>query len=63
MNNRIECRDVEVGTGVIDIARVVRAGMEWNAEWFIVEQEKFDIPPMESISISARNVAAMMREF
>jgi sugar phosphate isomerase/epimerase len=61
MNNRIECRDVEVGTGVIDIARVVRAGMDRNAKWFIVEQEKFDIPEMESVSISARNVNAMMR--
>jgi sugar phosphate isomerase/epimerase len=47
--------DVEVGTGVIDVEGVARIALANNAEWFIVEQEAFDMDPLDSIKISLKN--------
>ncbi|MCB9137154.1 MAG: sugar phosphate isomerase/epimerase [Caldilineaceae bacterium] len=46
--------DTEVGAGVIDMAGVVAAAP--NAEWWVVEQEGFDRPPMESVAMSLENL-------
>ena len=62
MNNRDEKRDVEVGDGIVDVAGIIRAAAGHSVEWFIVEQERFDRPPMESIAISYRNLDRLVRE-
>jgi hypothetical protein len=40
----------------------MREGKKHGAEWFIVEQEAFDIPPLESIAISLRNLRRLAEE-
>jgi sugar phosphate isomerase/epimerase len=62
MNNKQEKRDVEVGDGVIDTRGILRAARGQVADWFIVEQEMFDRPSMESAAISARNLRRLMTE-
>ena len=52
--------DTEVGDGAIDMAAIAREGKKNNAEWFIVEQEEFDKPSMESAAISLRNMKRIM---
>jgi sugar phosphate isomerase/epimerase len=56
MNNRTEWIDTEVGAGMLDIPALLKEGKARNAEWYIVEQEKFDKEPMESVSISLHNL-------
>jgi sugar phosphate isomerase/epimerase len=53
--------DVEVGEGAIDMPAIARLGHRFGAEWFIVEQEQFDMPPMESAAISYRNMRRIMQ--
>jgi sugar phosphate isomerase/epimerase len=52
-------RDTEIGEGAIDMPSIMRLGKAHQAEWFIVEQEAFDIPPMQSIEISLKNLKKM----
>ena len=60
--DRTTKRDVEVGAGAIDMRGVVRQARRDGAEWFIVEQEAFDMPPMESAVISLRNLRRLVTE-
>ena len=53
-------RDTEVGAGVIDMAGVIAAAPA--VEWLIVEQEAFDMPPEESIAISAANARKLIEQ-
>ena len=62
MKNRTDKRDAEVGTGVIDMDGVAKEAMRHNVQWFIVEQEEFDRPPMESIKVSYRNLSALINQ-
>jgi len=48
--------DTEVGDGCIDMLKVAQVGIKNNAEWFIVEQEQFNKPSIESAQISAKNL-------
>ncbi len=50
-------RDTEVGAGIIDMAGVVAAAPEVG--WWVVEQEAFDMPEMESIAVSLANLRAL----
>jgi sugar phosphate isomerase/epimerase len=51
--------DTEIGEGAIDMPAIMRLGKAHQAEWFIVEQEEFDIPPLKSIEISLKNLKKM----
>jgi sugar phosphate isomerase/epimerase len=62
MNNRDEKRDIEVGDGIVDTAGIIRAAHGHAVEWFIVEQERFDRPPLESAAISYRNIERLVRQ-
>lgn len=62
MNNKEEKRDVEVGDGVIDVSGILQAARGQVADWYVVEQEQFDRPPMESAAISYRNLARLVAE-
>lgn len=55
-------QDTEIGEGAIDMPAIMRLGKAHQAEWFIVEQEAFDIPPMQSIVISLNNLRKMDRQ-
>jgi sugar phosphate isomerase/epimerase len=48
--------DTEVGEGVIDMEKAARLGLQRGASWFIVEQEKFNMPSIESAAVSAKNL-------
>ena len=60
MTDRLSFHDTEVGAGCVNMPEVVRLGMEQGTEWFIVEQEAFDRPPLESAAISLANIKAIM---
>jgi sugar phosphate isomerase/epimerase len=51
----------EVGVGVLDIPGVLAEARALSIEWLIVEQEKFSMPPLESVAISLKNIRAMVR--
>jgi sugar phosphate isomerase/epimerase len=42
----------ELGTGGVDIESVLQKGDEANVEWWIVEQDRSKLSPLESIEIS-----------
>ncbi len=48
--------DTEIGDGAIDMVKVAEIGLREEADWFIVEQEEFDKPTLESAGISANNL-------
>lgn len=53
----------EVGTGVVDFQAVVAAAKEAGVRWLVVEQDSpRDLPGMESIRVSYRNLARMVSE-
>jgi len=56
MKDRVGKRDTEVGEGVIDVAALVNQAKKFNIGWYVVEQEEFNMPPMESIVISYKNL-------
>jgi sugar phosphate isomerase/epimerase len=54
--DRIDWHDTEVGAGVLDMAGIIQAARPFAVEWYVVEQEAFDIPQMDSIAISLQNL-------
>jgi len=44
----------EVGYGTIDFKSVIALGKEFGTQWYVVEQENFEIPMLESIAKSAK---------
>ena len=63
MNNPVEKRDVEVGDGVVDTPGMLAAAVGQPANWFVVEQEMFDRPPLESARISCENLKRLVKEY
>ncbi len=62
MKDRITKTDVEVGDGCIDIQTIARIGKANQAGWFIVEQEQFERPSLESAAISLANLRRIVQE-
>ncbi len=60
--DRQSWHDVEVGVGIIDVAGILAAAKSKPVRWFVVEQEKFEMPPMESAAISFRNLKRLAKE-
>jgi sugar phosphate isomerase/epimerase len=54
--------DTEVGDGVIGVADIIHAAYGKPTEWFVVEQEKFDRPPLDSAKISCLNLRRLIKE-
>jgi len=44
----------EVGNGIIDYKAIFEEGKKNDTKWFILEQEAFSIPELDSIAISAK---------
>lgn len=55
-------RDIEVGDGCIDMRSIAKLGKEYDARWFIVEQEAFEMPQLESAGISLQNLKRIVEE-
>jgi sugar phosphate isomerase/epimerase len=56
MKDRVDWRDTEIGAGLIDVAGIIAASADSAVEWYVVEQEAFDMPRMESIAVSLKNL-------
>lgn len=53
---------VELGTGEVDFADVVKAVDEVKCEWMVSEQDtQYKLPGMESITLSYQNLKKLMR--
>ncbi len=57
--DRVDWHDTEIGDGIIDVAGILAAVPGSAVKWHVVEQEAFDVPPMESIVISLNNLRRM----
>lgn len=44
--------NVEIGSGVIDFSALIKAGKELGTTRFVVEQEEYTVPPLESCKAS-----------
>lgn len=51
--------NVECGTGVLDFASIITAGLAAGTEHFIVEQEEYTLPPLASCEVSLKNLLAL----
>ena len=54
--DRDEWHDVEIGDGIIDVAGIINATDASVVKWYVVEQEAYKMPRMESIAISLKNL-------
>jgi sugar phosphate isomerase/epimerase len=52
--------DTEVGAGQLNIPAMIEIANAHNMPWFVVEQEGFEMPMMESVAISLKNLRRMM---
>ena len=52
--------DTEIGSGIVKIRETIQAAKNAPVEWFIVEQEAFEMPIYESISTSLKNLRSMV---
>lgn len=57
--DRLHWRDTEIGVGIIDVAGILAAVPQSTVRWFIVEQEAFDMPLLESVAVSLANLRRM----
>lgn len=55
-------QDTEVGAGVVNIQGALEASKKLSLDWYVVEQEAFDIPMYESIAISLKNLREMLSD-
>lgn len=51
--------NVECGSGVLDFPAIITAGKNAGVQHFIVEQEQYTLPPLESCAVSCRNLLGM----
>ena len=48
--------NVEIGAGILDFDAIIRAGMDAGVERFIIEQEEYTLPQLESCERSLKNL-------
>jgi len=53
MMNRPDKRCTELGRGILDFKSMIALAKKYGCKWYVMEQEDFDIPELESIAISA----------
>ena len=51
--------NVECGAGILDFAQLITLGKEAGVKHFIVEQEEYTLPPLESCAVCAKNLLAL----
>jgi len=52
MKSLSEKKNTEIGKGIMDFKEIVNLGKKYGTEWYIVEQEYFEIPQLQSIEDS-----------
>lgn len=52
--------NTEIGNGVIDFVSITDLAKELGTKWYIVEQEKFEIPQLESIEKSLKYLRGIL---
>jgi sugar phosphate isomerase/epimerase len=57
--DRVSWHDTEVGAGCLDLRGVAREAARHEVLWYLVEQERFTMPPMESAAISLANLCRL----
>jgi sugar phosphate isomerase/epimerase len=62
MKDKTTHEDAEVGDGVLDMKTIAQIGYANRARWFIVEQEQFTKPTLESAQISCRNLRQIISQ-
>jgi len=50
-----------VGAGIIDMKGIIQTARETGAEWFIVEQDSMQLPVLEAIEISLKNMRNLLK--
>jgi sugar phosphate isomerase/epimerase len=50
----------EIGNGELDIMEFLQTGTKFGVEWFIVEQEEFEMDPFEALRINSERVNEMI---
>ena len=55
-----EKRSIEIGSGVLDIDGLLKVGNQFDVQWFVVEQEKFDGDPMDSSKVNIDNLKSLV---
>jgi len=58
MKNNADKECTELGRGIMDFPSIIALGKKYGVLWYIVEQESFDIPELESIAINAAYLEA-----
>ncbi len=53
MMDRPDKRCTELGNGIMDLKQIIALGKKYNVQWYVMEQEDFDIPELVSITTSA----------
>ena len=48
--------NVEVGAGVLDMEAILKLGLEIGTEHFIIEQEEYTMPMLDSCRVSLENL-------
>lgn len=51
--------NVEIGSGILDFAALISKGQQIGVEHFIVEQEEYTLPPLESCERSLKGLWAL----
>jgi sugar phosphate isomerase/epimerase len=50
----------EIGSGIMDFVEIVRVGKQLGIKWYIVEQEEFEKPQLESIKQSLNYMRSIL---
>ena len=49
-----------VGTGTLDMTGIIQAGRAVGADWYVVEQDRTKLPPLEAVEISLKNMRSLL---
>lgn len=51
--------NVECGSGILDFEQIITLGQQAGVKHFIIEQEEYTMPPLESCAVSVKNILAL----
>lgn len=60
MKDRESKVDTEIRSGVLDLGAIATSAITHGAQWLVVEQEKFDMDPMESARVNLQHLRELV---
>jgi sugar phosphate isomerase/epimerase len=60
MKSESEKVNIEIGKGIMDFKSIINEGKKVKTEWYIVEQEYFEIPLLQSVNESLVNLRKLL---